>query len=683
MSNRQEEEYGTSGKPPRGREVSRAIRLRWLSSALGVLLLAAAVFVLHGELHGIRYREIRATLTALPRSALALSVLLCALNYAVLTGFDILAFRYIGRAVAAWKIALVSFTGYAISNSVGFALISGTSVRYRFYSRWGLRAAEISRVVVFYTGTFWVGIFVMGGASLAFDPHPNLVQLPGSSAFRALGWVLLAVAAAYAVACARSGGAPLRVRGIEIALPPLRVALGQFVLSSLDWALAAGIFYVLLPKTALTFSEFLSAFLVAQLLGLVSHVPGGAGVFDGAMVVMLRTFLTPEQILSSLVLYRIVYYVIPLAAALGVLTVDEVRIRRQLLARRGSAFGALTAELAPKVLAIFVFLAGVVLLVSGAAPADRGDLARIGRTLPLPVLEVAQVAASVVGVALLVASHGVARRLRGAFPVAAGLLIAGVAASLLRGDWGWEAALLAALLLVLLPSRSAFDRRVSFWQARFSPEWIVGAVLVVGVSIWLGAYSFRNLYVTTAPWSHFALWHEATRFLRASLAAVIALVVFLVARLMRPAHPVTHLPTERERVAARRIGEARGVPVPENAMILLNPGRTAFLPYRVRDRLWLALGDPVGTDGDAAWLAREFMERCEDFDGVPIFYGIHCERRPLYMDFGLTIGRLRAAGAGEAESIYLAYPGGLDLGHLAPELSALTGAPPATFFTVE
>jgi phosphatidylglycerol lysyltransferase len=620
-------------------------KLRWVSPTLGVLLFAAALYVLHHELHGISYRKVRATLAELPQASLGLSLVFAAVNYAVLTGFDNLAFRYIGRTVKGWKVAVVSFTGYAISNSVGFALISGTSVRYRFYSRWGLTAAEISRIVVFYVGTFWIGLLVMGGWSLGFDPHPGLAMLPGRFWIRALGWLLLAAAAAYAVLAA-TRREPFHLRGTEVALPPVRVVAGQFVLSSLDWALAAGVFYVLLPRTGLTYSQFLTAFLAAQILGLLSHVPGGAGVFEGTMVVLLRPYLSPEQILSSLVLYRLVYYLLPLAVALGILAIDEFRIRRRHLARWGSAFGALTLQLAPKVLAVFVFLAGVVLLFSGATPTEKARIAVLTRYVPLAVIEGSYFLGSVVGVALLVASNGVARRLDGAFYVVAFLLLAGIAASLLKGgDWE-EALLLAVLLAVLLASRDVFDRRTAFWEARFSPGWMVGVVSVIGASVWLGMFAFRHMEYSSELWWRFAEEQDAPRFLRATVGATVALLVFGVVRLLRPAPPEVALPGPGELDLAGPAIASQSSTVPflaylRDKTLLFNEARTAFLMYGVQGKTWVVMGDPVGgTPREAAALIREFFERCDDYGGVPVFYQVRKERLHQYADFGLTFVKL-------------------------------------------
>ncbi len=138
-----------------------------LSPLVGLALFAVAILVLGGELRKMPPRELAATMRAMPTSALALAALLTFLNYLILTGYDQLAFVYIRRPIARWQIAMASFVGYAIANNVGFALLSGTSARYRFYSRWGLSGEDISRVVLFYSSTYWLGLNVVGGWALA------------------------------------------------------------------------------------------------------------------------------------------------------------------------------------------------------------------------------------------------------------------------------------------------------------------------------------------------------------------------------------------------------------------------------------------------------------------------------------------------------------------------------------
>jgi phosphatidylglycerol lysyltransferase len=620
---------------------------RWIQPLIALALFAAGIAVIQADLRRVSYRSIRLTLASLPHDALAWAVAFTLLNYAVLCMYDLLAFRYIGKRQKWWKVAAASFTGYAISNSVGWAVISGTSVRYRFYSRWGLTAGDISRIIIFYNGTFWLGLLVLGGYSMAFDPHPDLVTLLGPLVVHAIGAVMLAIAGAYALA-ALVWRRPVRFGRFQAPIPPPGTVALQFVLSTLDWALAGAVLYVLIPRTGLDFPEMLSAFIAAQLLGLVSHVPGGVGVFEGTMAYLLRGYGVPAELLSSLLLYRIVYYLVPLGGALAFLVADELRLRRHAIARWGGAFGALTGQVTPKVLAVFTFLAGVVLLISGATPSERERIRWLAEYLPLAVIETSHFLGSVIGVGLLFISNGVYRRLRLAWYVAAGALLLGIVASLLKGVDYEEAFFLAALLAALGVSRPAFDRRAHFFAARFSPGWFASVVAVVGASIWLGFFAYRHVDYSSDLWWRFAFegrGAEASRFLRASVGAAVAILAFGVLRIMRPAPPEVVQPTDEDledagKLIARQPHTQPFLAFLGDKSLLFSPQRDAFLMYGVHGRTWVALGDPIGNPACTSALIRQFFGRCDDFGGIPVFYQVSKDRLHQYADFGLTFVKL-------------------------------------------
>jgi phosphatidylglycerol lysyltransferase len=425
----------------------------------GLVVFVAALEVLRLELRAVGWSELTAAVLAVSRGQVALAILLTALNYVVLTAYDLIAFAYIGKRLPRARIAMTSFLAYAISNNVGFAMLSGASVRYRFYTRWGVTTEELSRVIFSYSVTFWLGLFVLGGLSFALSPLPDAV--PAHALVTATGWVLMAVPVAY-VTIAAYRRTPLRLWKVELPMPPARLAATQAVVSVLDWALAGAVLYVLLPPSALTLLAFLGFFFVAILLGMASHVPGGVGVFEGLMVLLLKPTLTSAQLVPALVVFRAVYYLLPLVIALAVLALDDVRQRRQQAVRAGAALGRLMEQFTPRVLSVFTFLGGMVLLFSGATPASESRLAAIGRVLPLHVIEASHFIGSLVGAGLLLLSQGLARRLDGAYYLASGLLVLGIGASLLKGFDYEEAIVLLLVLAVLWRARGAFDRRAVF-----------------------------------------------------------------------------------------------------------------------------------------------------------------------------------------------------------------------------
>ncbi len=616
----------------------------WLPPVLAALLFAAAVGIFHRELQAIHYHEVRAALAALPLDGVLWALAFTAANYLVLSAYDQLAFRHVGSRVGAWRIGLTASISYALSNSIGFAVLSGTAVRHRFYARWGVSVADLARIVVFNSTTYWLGLLALAGASLVFVPQAYLGGGFTQAGVRGLGGLCLALAAAYLVL---SGvrRAPFHVRGFEMRVPGPTLVLAQLLVSMADWALAAAVLYTLLPQGGPSYGVLLGAFLAAQVLGIVSHVPGGLGVFEGTLLVLLAPYLPADRIVAALLLFRLIYYVIPLTLALLALLADELRSRQARLIALGQSLTRVSQHLAPRVLALFTFMAGVLLLMSGATPAEHVRLRMLAEILPLAVFEASHFLGSLVGVALLVLAQAVSRRIRLAYDLVLAALVAGIAASLLKaGDWE-EALALAVLLAAFVPSRSFFDRRAALFDTRFSPGWIVAIVTAFGAAVWLGIFAFRHVEYSQELWWQVALDHDAPRFMRASLGAAVALLGFGLWRLL---HPLAHraAPPGAEALAdAVRVIDAQPYTLPQLAglrdkALLFNSEHTAFVMYGVHGRTWAALGDPVGPPAAAPGLIRAFVERADDHGGVPVFYQIRPAQLSMYAEFGMSFAKL-------------------------------------------
>ncbi|MEO5820532.1 MAG: bifunctional lysylphosphatidylglycerol flippase/synthetase MprF [Vicinamibacteraceae bacterium] len=615
-----------------------------LPALISLFVFLVALAVLRVELHSVHWRDLQAAVFATPQPRLWLAMTLTALNYAVLTGYDLLAFSSIGRDVPRRRIAGAALVAYAISHTVGFAALSGASVRYRFYARWGVTAEEMTHVVVSYSITFWIGLLALGGVSLALAPLPDAAFLPAPAVTRAAGVLLVALVAAYILICIVRRE-PLRVGPVPVRLPRPAMALAQLALSVTDWLLAGSILYLLLPVGAPPFLTVLGAFLAAVLLGMASHVPGGVGVFEGLMVLWLRPWMPAAALLPAFVVYRAVYYLLPFLAGVLALVADEARQRRIHLTRAAGWMGRLTQQLTPQALAAFTFLAGVVLLASGATPAAPGRLDLLDRLLPLGVIETSHFAGSIAGAGLLVLSHGLARRLDAAYYASSLLIVVGMAASLLKGFDVEEAALLLGVLLVLRRARPAFNRRAAFFATRFSPRWIAAVAGTLGASAWLGLFAFQHLDYGADLWWRFELTGEASRSLRASVGAAIAVLLVGIARLVgHPRHevdaPDEATVDEAAALVAAHPATTANLVFLRDKGVIFDDARGGFVMYGVQGRTWVAMGDPVSPAALQRTLIRRFLERVDDYAGTPVFYEIGHTGLHRYADFGLTFVKL-------------------------------------------
>jgi len=608
-------------------------------------LLGVAFWILHRELREFHYADLVRELHTLPTSHIIFALGITALNYVVLTGYDALALRYIGYRLSRRRVVLASFTGYAVSNSLGFPLLTGAPLRYRLYSRWGVPGVEIARLVAFYSTTFWLGLLAVGGISFLLDPlaTPDFLHLPVATA-RPIGGLLLLLLAAY-LALSRTHHREVRIRGIRLSVPAPRLALAQVAISSLDWSLAAAVLYVLLPPGTLSYPGFLGVFMLAQMAGLISNVPGGVGVFESVILLFLTRVLDAPQVLGVLVVFRAIYYLVPLAvAALGLALYEGRRLRAPLA--RAAPVAEWVASLVPYTMAGLVFVGGMILLFSGATPEVGGRIALVNRVLPVAVTELSHLLASAVGVGLLLLARGLQLRLNAAYRLAAALLAGGIALSLSKGLDYEEATTLAVVLAGLWLSRGEFYRPAALLSERFTWGWVVAVGGVLGASVWLGFFAFGHVEYSAALWWHFGPNADASRFLRATMGAgIVAVGAVGLARLLRPARPEPALPEipALERAAgilARQERADGNLALLGDKTLLFSETEKSFLMYGVEGRSWVAMGDPVGPADEQRELAWRFRELCDGHAAWPVFYQVRAQTLPIYVDMGLTLSKL-------------------------------------------
>jgi phosphatidylglycerol lysyltransferase len=617
-----------------------------LGPLLGLALFALAIGVLHHELSEYRMGDVLGHLAAIPRTDLALAVALTLASYLALTGYDALALRWVGSPLSYPRVALASFVAYVFSHNVGLSFFGGSAVRYRMFTSWGVAAADVARAVAFNVTTFWLGFLATGALVLLARP----IAIPGAwhpllSTSRPIGAFFLALLVVYALSTLRRERR-LRIAGFELEQPGPRFTAAQLAVSSVDWALAGAIAYVLLPRApGLEPAHVLGAFLLAQVLGLVSHVPAGLGVFETAMVLLLAPWLPGDQVLAACLAYRLVYYLFPMVVAVVLFVGYELSQRGGAMARLGEGLGAWLPELVPRSLAIATFATGTVLLFSGATPGAPGRMEALDRLLPLPVVELAHLLGSVVGVVLLLLARALQQRVDAAYWTTLALLLGGAAASLAKGlDWE-EACVLAALAAALAPCHRYFYRRSSLFAQSFSPAWVaaIGAILVSTLFVSLLAH--RRIEYAPELWWSFDLQGHAPRSLRALGAAALAVACFALARLLRPAPPLASLPgpDALERAAALAAASPRAsayLALLGDKRLLFDERARGFVMYGVHGRGWVSMGDPVGSPDVRRELAWRFREEVDRHGGLPIFYEVESTDLPLYLDLGLRLRKL-------------------------------------------
>ena len=650
-------------QPPLNASMAIAVHARWqwwkpwAGAVAIVIVLAAALLLLRQELSGTGYRRLMQALQALPTSQIVAALVITVIAYLLLAGYDLLALRYIGARINPARVLLSSSLSYGISQTLGFPLLTGNAVRIRFWSSWGLSTEEMARAAAFVSATFTVGIITVCGVALLIEPEGTLqlLHLPDSLA-RAAGGLLLILSCIYAFWAARRAGTPIRVAGWEFPVPSVGLAVSQIALALLDWCVASLVLFVLLPHgRAIEFLPFLGVFVLAQTVGVLSHVPGGLGVFETLMVLALKPLLPAQETLVALLAYRSVYYLVPFAASVVTLLALELVRQREhvpVLIGRTQATLASVAQwarvlqpLLPTAIGTSTFLGGVILLFSGATPPAHGRMRTLTQVLPLGLVEFSHFVASIVGVGLLILGWALRRRLDAAWALTVTLLSIGIVLSLLKGFDYEEAIALGAVLLVILPARSAFYRKTALTSEPLSPGWIAGIVAVAGASVWVGLFAFRHVDYSTDMWWDFAVRGNAPRFLRASAGVVGAVMLFGITRLLRHATYTPQAPSPEDiakaaTIVAKAKGSTPSLALLGDKALLYNADGTAFVMYGVAGRSWIAMSDPVGPQEAGTEAAWRFKLEADAHGAWPVFYQVGADRLPLYIDLGLTLLKL-------------------------------------------
>ncbi len=625
----------------------------YLPILVGLGLFALGLGALYHLLRPVHAAEVLAQVRATPPATLAGAVLATAVGYAALIGYDWSALRYIGRRLPLGAVATGAFLGSAFGNTLGVSVVSGGAVRYRIYSALGLDAFEVAGVSSYIAVATGLGLTLIGLGGLAVHPGAlaGVVALPEPM----LRWGAVAlVVGVLGLVFARS--ASRRAIGLgrfTIALPGPRILLGQMAISLIDIVAAAFTLWLLLPDGKPEFAGFVAIFSAATMIGVLSHVPGGIGVFETAIIAAMPDAAPVGEIAAALLMYRMVYYLLPFALAFLLLSVAEARQAGGVIARRFAdlpaslkpAFGALTG-IAPALVAAVAFGLGGFLLLVALVPTVRAGAMDEADLVGALLLEGGTLVSAVMGVALIILSHGLLRRVSGAFWLSLAAIGGGIVAALMNDLDIETAALLIAGGLALLPFRGAFYRRAKLTDGVFSPEWFA---LVAAVAIAAAAFFFfvhRATPYSHDLWTEFAPGANTPRSLRAGLAASAVMLVFTLFLSLRPSHARrASAPEPRSLDRAAAIVATQDDPqaclalTGDKALMFSDDG-SGFVMYARQRASWVALGDPVGPREATEALAWDFFDAASHAGGRPIFYEVSARHLPFWVEMGLTLHKV-------------------------------------------
>jgi len=304
-------------------------RIGWkqLGIAASLLIVAFAITTLVRTLRGIDTGVILTALTELRPSQIGFAALCVIAAFCTLTFYDYFALRSLGKKHVPYRIAaLSSFTSYTIGHNIGATVFTGGAIRFRIYSEYGLSAIDVAKICFLSGLTFWLGNLVVLGVGMAWHPWAaSAIDLLPPTINRLIGLGCLIGIAAYIVWLIMGNNRrELGQNGWKVVLPSARLTLVQIVIGVVDLGFCATAMYLLMPaQPGIDFISLAVVFILATLLGFASHAPGSLGVFDAAMLVALPQF-GREQMLATLLVFRILYFMIPFGISISIMGTREL-----------------------------------------------------------------------------------------------------------------------------------------------------------------------------------------------------------------------------------------------------------------------------------------------------------------------------------------------------------------------
>ena len=306
----------------------------------GLFFFGLAAYMLYVQLSKYEWEDIKSAVLSIPAHNLWYACLASFCGYVALSSYDFLALRYIKRKLAAWKWIFVGFIGFSVSNNAGHAIVSGGAIRYRLYTRWRFHGTDIVKMVTFSGFTYLVACFFLIICGYLITPDHAFGDGSVSKMTTAVTALVSLIGLALYFWAALYYKQPVIITGVEFDMPRFKMALAQVFIGGADILMASLVLYfALIAFVDIPFDTFIGVFIIAQVLGVFSQVPGGLGVFETLFMYIIPGEHNQAMLFGALIAYRLIYYLLPLVISALVLVSYEIGIgmaKKRRLAKKSS-----------------------------------------------------------------------------------------------------------------------------------------------------------------------------------------------------------------------------------------------------------------------------------------------------------------------------------------------------------
>ncbi|MBQ8464555.1 MAG: UPF0104 family protein [Alphaproteobacteria bacterium] len=304
--------------------------LKKILSWSGLFFFALAAYMLYLQLSKYEWEDIKNAVLSIPPKNLWYACLASFFGYVALSSYDFLALKYIKKKLAAWKWIFVGFIGFSVSNNAGHAIVSGGAIRYRLYTRWRFRGTDIVKMITFSGFTYLVACFFLIICGYLMTPDHAFGDGSVSKLTTSLTALVSFVGLLLYLGASIYYKKSFIIKGVELEMPSFKMALAQVIIGGLDILMASLVLYFALTAfIEIPFVTFIGVFIIAQVLGVFSQVPGGLGVFETLFLYIIPGEHNQAMLFGALIAYRIIYYLLPLLVSAIALIAYELSLKMQ------------------------------------------------------------------------------------------------------------------------------------------------------------------------------------------------------------------------------------------------------------------------------------------------------------------------------------------------------------------
>jgi phosphatidylglycerol lysyltransferase len=611
---------------------------------LGFFIFIGALFLLHNQLRNLNYIDVINALKAISVDRIAVALFMAMLYYLILGGYDIVAFKFIDvkNPIKPKDILFTCFISNVLANNTGYSMLFGGSIRYRLYSLYNVSMIDVTKVLLFSSATIWLGLLAVGGFIFTLAP----VSLEGvfnlNLSTRIIGLISLVVLVLY-VLLSTLNSKPRKIFKWMVSFPNIKIVTAQVLLATSDWIIASLTLFVLMPEGYVPYFILLKVFLVSQFLVIISQVPGGMGVLETSITLLMPNSASNSGIISALLAYRAIFYFFPLLIALSMLGAFEVMVFTKKFNKTAKIFGKTVSSVVVQVIALCSFFAGMIAMFSASTPFNVAQLKTIISMLPSWFADLSHFLLSIVSLGILFISRALQLRIKKAWSISCWLIAFAVVLILIVGEPILVLTCLIALFTVLLFSKKYFYRDTPILKTDFSVWWFCAVGGVFSLSVWIGFFVNRQ---DIFSWIHLNVFFsnllntsDAARFLRASFGVGAIILIVIIEQILKNFFEKS-VPFTKEDIKTIAYSSDYAYALyalASDKEFIVNDEKDAFIMYAKSKDSWIVLGDPVGRNFYKNELLWRFKEMADNASAKPAFVGIDGKYTRIYDDIGLDI----------------------------------------------